>query len=46
LKGEYFAPTAGYSGALSISGKPDGEGLSGDAIWDVYDLPFKAKRAD
>ena len=46
LKGDYFAPSAGYSGALAISGKPDAEGLSGDATWDVYELTFKAKRAD
>lgn len=46
LKGDYFAPAAGYSSALAIKGKPDGEGLAGDATWDVYDLPFTAKRAD
>ncbi|MDA0207043.1 MAG: hypothetical protein O3A53_05190 [Acidobacteria bacterium] len=46
LEGDYFAPNAGYSAALTISGKPDGEGLSGEATWDVYDLPFEAKRAD
>ena len=46
LKGDYFAQTAGYSSTLTIKGKPDGEGLSGDATWDVHDLTFKAKRAD
>lgn len=46
LKGDYFAPTAGYSSTLTIKGKPDGEGLSGAATWDVHDLTFTAKRAD
>lgn len=46
LKGDYFAPTAGYSSMLSIKGKPDGEGLSGAATWDVHDLTFTAKRAE
>jgi hypothetical protein len=46
LKGDYFAPTAGYTSGLSIKGKPEGEGLSGSAIWDVYDLTFTAKRVD
>jgi len=46
LKGDYFAQTAGYSSTLTIKGKPDGEGLSGDATWDVHDLTFQAKRAD
>jgi hypothetical protein len=46
LKGDYFAPTAGYSSTLTIKGKADGEGLAGDAAWDVHDLTFKAKRAD
>ncbi len=46
LKGDYFAPTAGYSSALAIKGKSDGESLAGEATWDVYDLTFTAKRAD
>jgi hypothetical protein len=46
LKGDYFAPTAGYSSTLTIKGKPDGEGLSGDASWDVHDLTFTARRAE
>jgi hypothetical protein len=46
LKGEYFAQAAGYASTLSIKGKPDGEGLSGAATWDVHDLSFTAKRAE
>jgi hypothetical protein len=46
LKGDYFAATAGYSSTLAIKGKPDGDGLSGQATWDVHDLTFTAKRAD
>lgn len=46
LEGDYFARTAGYSSALAIKGKLDGEGLAGDATWDVYDLTFTAKRAN
>jgi len=46
LTGDYFAPTAGYSSLLAIKGKPDGEGLSGAASWDVHDLTFTAKRAE
>jgi hypothetical protein len=45
LKGDYFAASAGYSSTLSIKGKPEGEGLAGDATWDVHDLRFTAKRA-
>jgi hypothetical protein len=46
LKGEYFAQAAGYASTLSIKGKPDGEGLSGAATWDVHDLSFTAKRTE
>lgn len=46
LKGAYFAEAAGYSSTLSIKGKPDGEGLSGSATWDVHDLAFTAKRVE
>jgi hypothetical protein len=46
LRGESFAPSAGYSGPLTITGSPHGDGLSGYAMWDIYALTFTAKRAE
>jgi len=46
LTGDFFYADAGYSAPLRITGKPQGEGLAGDASWDANPLTFTAKRAD
>ena len=46
LKGDHFVPAAGYPSQMAISGKPDGEGLAGEASWDEYVMTFTAKRAE
>ena len=46
LKVDHFVPAAGYSSEMAISGKPDGEGLTGEASWDAYgyDVYGEARR--
>ncbi len=46
LKGDYYAPTAGYTAVLEFSGTEQDGKLTGNGVWDAYDLSFEAVRAD
>jgi len=45
LSGEHFAPEAGYSGAMKISGTVAGGEIKGTATWDRMPLTFTAAKA-
>ncbi len=46
LKGEYYAPTAGYTAVLEFHGVEEDGKLTGEGVWDTHDLSFEAVRAD
>ena len=45
LSGQHYIDQAGYSGALNISGKLDGEEITGDASWEGFPLSLTGRRA-
>ena len=44
LKGKFYADEAGYEAEFAVTGKVDGDKMTGDASWDAYDMTFVATR--
>lgn len=46
LKGNLYSAEGGYTAELRLIGKLENGQISGDAIWDTYQMSFSAKRAE
>ena len=46
LEGEVYSAPEGYSAMMKLSAKVDGNKMSGDITWDMYDVTFTATKTE